>query len=191
MTIEEIFAEISRHMIKGIMTHASLADYYDFLGLRGYKRCHEYHYLSETAEHRGLCRYFINHHNRLIPKTEFDSVAIIPNSWYAVTRDKVDNKTRYNAVQNGFTVWKNWEKDTKEFYCKMYKELIAIDEVAAAMKVKDYIADVDCELKTVERKMLELQAIDYDMECIVTEQADIHDFYKQLTEDIGFCIGNT
>ena len=46
MTIEEIFGRISQHMIRGMMTHDQLASYYDFLGLRGYKRCHEYHYFS-------------------------------------------------------------------------------------------------------------------------------------------------
>ncbi len=35
MTIEEIFSEISKHMIEGIMIHAQMADYYNFLGLKG------------------------------------------------------------------------------------------------------------------------------------------------------------
>ena len=67
MTIEEIYGRISKHMILGMMIHDQLANYYDFLGLKGYKRCHEYHFLSETCAYRGLNRYFINHHNKLIP----------------------------------------------------------------------------------------------------------------------------
>ena len=35
MTVEEIYAELSAHMIKGIMMHEQLANYYDFLGLEG------------------------------------------------------------------------------------------------------------------------------------------------------------
>ena len=79
MTVEEIYSEISAHMIKGIMMHSQLADYYDFLGLGGYKRCHEYHYLEETMYHRKLNRYFINHHNKLIPEMEVEDPKVIPD----------------------------------------------------------------------------------------------------------------
>ena len=48
MTIAEIYAKINEHMINGLMLHDQLANYYDFLGLEGYKRCHEYHYFKEN-----------------------------------------------------------------------------------------------------------------------------------------------
>ena len=54
MTYEEIFSNISAHMIKGIMFHAQMADYFDFLGLKGYKRLHEYHYFDESIMFRKL-----------------------------------------------------------------------------------------------------------------------------------------
>ena len=31
MTVEEIFRDLSAHMVKGVMIHEQLADYYDFL----------------------------------------------------------------------------------------------------------------------------------------------------------------
>lgn len=37
MTVDEIFSQIAGHMVEGLMTHAQLADYYNFLGLRGYE----------------------------------------------------------------------------------------------------------------------------------------------------------
>ena len=40
MTVDEIFSKLSGHMIKGLMIHDQMSDYYDFLSLRGYKRCH-------------------------------------------------------------------------------------------------------------------------------------------------------
>ena len=48
MTVEEIFSKISQRMIGGLMFHEQMSNYYDFLNLRGYKKCHEYHYLEET-----------------------------------------------------------------------------------------------------------------------------------------------
>ena len=40
MTVEEIFKNLANHMIKGLILHSELANYYDFLNLTGYKKCH-------------------------------------------------------------------------------------------------------------------------------------------------------
>ena len=48
MTVEEIFGKIVQHQIKGLMIHEQLSNYYDFLGLSGYKRFHECHYYEEN-----------------------------------------------------------------------------------------------------------------------------------------------
>ena len=35
MTVEEIFSDLSKHMIEGLMAHSQLSDYFGFLGLEG------------------------------------------------------------------------------------------------------------------------------------------------------------
>ena len=179
MTVEEIYAELSQHMIQGIMMHEQLANYYDFLGLKGYKRCHEYHYIAETCAHRGLNRYFINHHNKLIPYRDVENPDVMPNTWYNHVRSDVDANTKKNAVRIGLTKWVDWERDTKKLYEHMYKELMEIDEVASAIKVKELICDVDCELKKAERYWLDKEAIGYDMPTIISEQKSKHNKYKR------------
>lgn len=184
MTVDEIYAELSAHMIKGLMAHEQLANYYDFLGLKGYKRCHEYHYLDETCNYRRLCRYFINHHNKLIPYKDVEDPKVIPQSWYRYTRQEVDNNTKMNAVKNGISVWVDWEKETKHLYEQMYKELIDLGEVASAMEIKKFLCCVDEELKYAERKQLDLKAIDYSLEIIVPCQKDIHEKYKAKMKEL-------
>ena len=185
MTVEEIFSKISAHMIQGMMIHEQFANYYDFLGLKGYKRCHEYHYLDETCSYRGICRYYINHYNKIIPDVEIDAPEIIPSSWYNYTRQDVDAGTKRNAVKTGLQTWRDWEIKTKKLYEQMYKELMAIDEVAGACKVKQLIIDVDCELKKVERYHLNKEATNYDMSGIIAEQHKKHNKYqKKIEEDI-------
>lgn len=179
MELEEIYAEISTHMIKGMMFHEQMANYYDFLGLEGYKRCHEYHYLEESCAHRGLNRYFINHHNKLIPEVEFEAPDVIPTNWYSHVRQDVDINTKRNAIKNGLVKWVEWERKTKKLYEKMYKELITIDEVASAIKIKELICDVDQELKEAERYHLNKEAINYDLSDIIAEQKSKHDKYKK------------
>ena len=86
MNSEELFAKISAHMVKGIMFHAQMADYYDFLGLRGYKRMHEYHYFEESMMFRALHRYYINNYCKLHQKPYF-FVPFQPDSFFLLYLD--------------------------------------------------------------------------------------------------------
>ena len=182
MTVAEIYSQIANHMIQGMMTHEQLANYYDFLCLEGYKRCHEYHYLKETCAYRAICRYFINHHGQLIQVGNVDDPRVIPDSWYRHDRKDVDIATKRNAVKTGLTKWVSWERETKQFYERMYKELMDINEVASACKIKELIADVDHELKCAERYHINKEMIGYDIIAIVGEQKKKHDKYKRKME---------
>ena len=183
MTVDEIFSELSAHMIKGMMTHEQLANYYDFLNLRGYKRCHEYRYLKESVEYRKLCRYYINHYNKLIPYRDVGNPDIIPDSWYRYSRQDVDASIKRTGVKNGIEAWVKWERETKDLYQERYADLMKLGEVAAAEKLAKYIHEVDCELKQAERKMQTLSTIGYDVLQIEYEQDCLHDRYRHKMED--------
>lgn len=185
MTLEQIFAKINSHMIKGLMVHEQLANYYDFLCLEGYTRCHEYHYLCESLSFRSLNRYYVNHHNKLIPEEKVENPDIIPSSWYRYERQDVDTNTKRNAVKNGVEIWVNWETETKKLYEQMYKELINIDEVASACKIKELICDVDKELKMAQRHHINKMSADYNILDIVEEQDCLHEKYKKKIEKVG------
>lgn len=185
MTVGEIFAKLSAHMIEGLMTHEQLANYYDFLSLKGYKRLHEYHYLEETCYYRKLCRYYINHFNKLIPDMKVDNPEVIPMSWYQYKREDVDVSTRRNAVRNGVEKWIEWEKETKKLYQESYKELMELGEVAAAKFLCCFIENVDDELKKAERCKLYRSATDYDMTLIEQDQYGMHHKYREKVKSVG------
>lgn len=188
MTVEEIYKKIASHQIQGMMIHEQLANYYDFLGLKGYKRCHEYHFLVETLSYRSVCRYFINHHNKMIEEDKLDNPNVIPQNWFKYKRQDVDNATRKNAVKEGLDTWLSWERDTKELYQQMYGELYNVGEFASACKIKELIESVDHELKQVERYALSKKATDYNMSDIIAEQGKKHDKYERLMKRISFHI---
>ena len=179
MTVEEIFGSLSAHMIKGLMIHDQLANYYDFLGLHGFKRCHEYHYRKESASYRELCGYYINHYSKLTPDLPIDNPNTIPESWYRYTRQDVDANTKKKAVKDGLEKWVSWETETKSLYQNMYDELLDIQEVDAAMFIGCLIKDVSHELKHAERKQLCYSAVGYDIGMIVSEQHRLHKKYKK------------
>ena len=185
MTIAEIFKKISTHQIEGLMLHDQLADYFDFLNLHGYKRMHEYHYLSESISMRTTHRYYINHYNMLIEEDDVSSPSVLPSTWKLRTRYDVDIGTRKKSVLNAFEKWKTWECDTKELYEKLYSEACELCEIAAALKIKELIADVDQELKYAERMFIELKSVDFDMTYILEKQDELHEKYKNMSKKIG------
>ena len=170
MTISEIFYEIANHMLEGIMTHQQLANYYDFLGLGGYKRCHEYHFLDEMCSYRKVQRYFISHYNKLIPQKSRQFPNLIPAGWYEVERGDVDATTRSTAVKAGMEKWVDWQRKTKKFYEQKYKELMDMGEVAAAHFVEDILLHTTHELKKAEKYWIQKKAIAYDMKEIFAQQ---------------------
>ena len=188
MTVEDIFKRLDAHIIKGIMLHEQFADYFDFLNFHGYKRLHEYRFLKESAELRGLHRYYTNHFEKLIPHSDVAAVREIPDNWFMYSRSDVSPSEKKRYVKDAFEKWVEWEKDTKHKYQGAYCELCELGEVAAACKIKDMVSHVDMELKKAMRMLINLKAIDFDLSTIYLCQDDIHEHYKEESEKIGIDI---
>lgn len=183
-TVEEIYAEINARMIAALMLHSQMSDYFDFLGLRGYKRLHEYQYVSEGKERCELNRYYINHHNRMIPDRYEGSVQMIPEGWKNANRISVGKSTKQKAVEDGFNEYRQWESDTKALYEKYAVTLRDNGHISDALRVEMLVDDVDGELKCLERMLVDLISAGYDMVYIVESQNSIHDRYKRKTAKV-------
>lgn len=188
MTALDIFNEISNRQIIGVMFHNDMADYFDFLGLNGFKRMHEYHYFKESAEMRGVHRYMLNHINKLPKIADNIDYKGIPSNWHNYNRLDVDENTRKSAVRDALMKYRDWESETLTFYEKKFKELSDIGCIAYTNKVMDLIKDVDEELKRITRMILKYKATDWDMVLIEEEQDELHECYKNKTKEIGIDI---
>lgn len=188
MTIAEIYSAMSNQLIQGMMFHEQMSNYYDFLGLNGYKRCHEYQFLTETNAYRKVNRYYINHHNRLIPDTKVQVSNVIPESWYRYERDEVDVNTKRNAVKSGLQKWIEWEQSTKTLFCTLRQEICMLQEYADLIIIDELIADVDCELKKAQRYMLTKKALDFSIDNIIADQDVMHHKYKKKERKLNINI---
>ena len=184
MTIEEIFNQIARHMVKGLMIHSQMADYFNFLGLKGYKECHEYHYYEENLNYKRIVNYYIEHYNKLLMDLPFENPHIIPEGWLKYNRFDATSSVKQTGVQSGFDRWIEWEKETKDFLQKMFQELMSLGEIACAIELERYIKDVDKELAEAQAESLNLKSIDYNMSDIIMMQDDIHTKYKKKMKDL-------
>lgn len=188
MTCREIFQFINMRQISALMFHDQMADTYDFLGLMGFKRLHEYQYFTESAEHRGLKRYFINHHNKLLNTGKIEVINIIPEGWEKYDRFDVTSTVRQQYVEKSFEMYESWESDTKEIYEYCAKSLLDMGHIADFVKVKELICDVDMELKTLDRMLIELKSVDFNDVYIATIQDELHECYDKKTKEIGIDI---
>lgn len=187
MTVDEIFSKISQHMVEGLMIHSQMSDYYNFLGLEGYYKCHLYRYHRESNEYKELNDYYIKNYNKLIPEAQNSNPNVIPADWFKYNRSQVDVATRKAAIQAGFKKWVDWEYSTKILLQQMYQELTAIGEIAGAIKIKEMLKDVSEEYKIAYQEMIEVKAIDYDMGVIMDKQDALTDSYCKKIKKLFMC----
>lgn len=184
MTAEEIFSEIIAHMIKGIMVHDQMMNYYLFLGLQGYAKCHEFFFIKEMQEYINMKKYFMENYNKNIKELKIDNPDIIPSSWYNHTRAEVDSATKRKSVKTGIQLWYKWQKDTKEMYSKHIKQLIDLGEYGATTIVSNCLSQVEKQLKIIMQEFLNKEAIDYDILGIIDQQSQKKEHYKKKISKI-------
>lgn len=183
-SVEAIFSEINARMIAALMFHDQMSDYFDFLGMKGYKRLHEYQYFAESLERKKLNQYYINHHNKLIPDTYSGQVSIIPENWQSANRISVGKSTKQKGIEDGFNQYREWESETKNLYEHYSSRLREMGAVADAIMVEKLVEDVDKELKKLERIIVDLISSGYDMVYITESQQCLHDTYKKKLFEI-------
>lgn len=183
-SVESTFSEINARMIAALMFHDQMADYFDFLGMKGYKRLHEYQYFAESLERKKLNQYYINHHNKLIPDIYSGQVTMIPENWQTANRISVGKSTKQKGIEDGFNQYHEWESETKNLYEHYSSRLREMGAVADAIIVEKLVEDVNSELKKLERIIVDLISSGYDMVYITESQQRIHDKYKAKLHEI-------
>ena len=176
---ESIFSEINARMIAALMFHDQMSDYFDFLGMNGYKKLHEYQYFSESLERKKLNQYYINHHSKLIPDTYSGQISMIPENWQSANRISGGKSTKQKGIEDGFNQYHEWESETKNLYEHYSSRLREMSAVADAIVVEKLVEDVDKELKKLERIIIDLISSGYDMVYITESQQCLHDAYKK------------
>lgn len=178
-SVESIFTEINARMIAALMFHDQMSEYFDFLGMKGYKRLHEYQYFAESMERKKLNQYYIDHHNKLIPDTYSGQVAMIPENWKTANRISVGKSTKQKGIEDGFNQYHEWESETKSLYEHYASKLREMGSVADAIMAEKLVEDVNSELKKLERIIVDLISSGYDMVYITESQQCLHDTYKK------------
>lgn len=182
MPFEEICKLVAQRLLQGCMNHQQFANYYDFLGLEGYKFFHDYHFFEEMHGYREFMSYYIEQYDKLITDYVSQSLTaftIIPNNWYDYLREDMDINTRRSAVKSGIEKYLRWQKETKKFLEDMYSQCIQQGFIGMSICIKKHICSVEEQIQKANRTYLELKATDYDLPTIVSKQQYLIKKYKK------------
>lgn len=64
--VQRLYSDLINRMKQGVEMHEQLADYYGFLNLPGYQKCHEYQMLCELLTYRKAKDMYMREYNQLI-----------------------------------------------------------------------------------------------------------------------------
>lgn len=64
--VQQLYSELINRMKQGVEMHEQLADYYGFLNLPGYQKCHEYQMLCELLTYRKAKDMYMREYNQLV-----------------------------------------------------------------------------------------------------------------------------
>ena len=186
MTCEDVYAMASARMTVALMMHADMADYFAFLSMHGFKRLHEYQYVTETVERTKFHHDYIDKHNKLIVDTFdiSDRVSVIPSDWIKYTQNDIDDSVTAKFVRHAFEIYRTFETETRDLYSAIYCHMLSVGNVVDADVFKAYIDDVEHEIKGIDRLMHEMQNAGYDAVYIVEIQKEMHDKYKKKLHDV-------
>lgn len=178
MDVSELFIELLEHLQQGINFHEQATNYFSFLTLRGYEKCQEYHYYEEIRNYRKLYNYYINNYCKLLKLSYPRYSDLIDSNLYKYTREQLDTNTIRVGARTIMRAWVKWEDDTKIFLETKYKQLVDLNEIAAALEVSKLIKDVSKELQHAKDKKIQLELTDYDIVMIQEEQVELYKEYK-------------
>lgn len=170
MTISEIYSKVSAHMVKGMMIHLKLSEYYSFLNLPKYSKFQYHRYLEESESYHKLSEYYMKNHCKLIEESHIDIPSVIPENWYKHTKQDLDANTVKQGVHDGLQMWVDWEKETKLLYENMYSELLDIGEISDTIILRELVSDVTNELALAIEYKMNKELTNYDMVLIIEEQ---------------------
>lgn len=174
----ELYSEVNKRMTTALMMHANMSDYFNFMGLHGFKRIHECQYFEESINKRKLNRKILDIHNKIVPETGHEKIEVIPKDWYKYTRMDIDDNILAKFVRSAFKTYKEWEEETKCFYECIASIFMERGEFIDYQIMLCYVEKVQCELKKIYRLCGELNGVGYDAVYIMEIQKRIHDDYK-------------
>ena len=98
--LQALYSELINRMKQGVEMHEQLADYYAFLNLPGYQKCHEYQMLCELLTYRKAKDMYMKEYNQLVQPTYMVSGMLSNMANMANNNNNNQNNNNQNNQNN-------------------------------------------------------------------------------------------
>lgn len=176
----QLLQEVSDNYQLATVVHRELADLFWFIYMPGYAMQQEFQYLDESCTQRKIKRYTTSTYHVFMPDKLPKSANIIEPLIGGRNRKQLKMQDSWKIIQEAFHIYRDWEGATLKKYEQIASELFSKGEISAFNFVGEIIKDVKAELVFVTDKVIELEAMNWDMPTIVDQQTDIFERYEYL-----------
>lgn len=111
--LQTLYSELINRMKQGVEMHEQLADYYAFLNLPGYQKCHEYQMLCELLTYRKAKDMYMKEYNQLVqpPYMVSGMLSNMTNMANNNQNQNNNNNNNQNGMNNGMSSMMNSGKN--------------------------------------------------------------------------------
>lgn len=95
--IQQLYSALMDRMRQGAEMHEKLADYYNFLNLPGYQKCHEYHMLCELLTYQKAKDDYMKEYNQLVQPNNGNYTMMASNN---NNNNSMNNMNSNNSANN-------------------------------------------------------------------------------------------
>lgn len=157
ITDEVIFTKMMEQNLEGVMFHVFEVDFYDLLGLHGFKAMHKCQVKEENANLSHLKHKYIEHYKKL-PQLKAQKI----DYWgeYATLTKEMSHEQISELVKHSMKHYADWETEVLEHLLKWKRS-------ANDRKIfHEMIEDEMKEIKQIETLINILEEHNYNYECI-------------------------
>lgn len=170
MTCEEIYGMVDSRMVEALMFHSDMMIYFDFLGLDGYSKKHEYQYFKESKGRKCFQRFIMDTTNKIVCEHNIKNPHAIPEEWYKHTRMDVGSNVLSKSVKEGFEKYKKWEEETLTMFEMIAAEFLSRGRMIVYDKILEYCVEVSKELSYIYKDYENLVTTEFDWNYIMDRQ---------------------
>lgn len=180
----ELLQEINNNYHVALAVHRELADTFWFIYMPGYAMLNEYQLLDESMTQRKIKRYITSTYHEFVPDKLPKSANITEPLLSGRNRKTLKMEDSWKIIKEAFRIHQEWEESALDEYQRIAAKLASNGDIAAFNFVGEIIKDVKAELVYVTDKVIELNAMDWDMSQIVAEQTNYLERYEKLIREL-------
>jgi ferritin len=173
------FSLINNQMSLGLQLHRELADCFHFVSMHGYAMFHEHQVLEEGISQRKLKRYLITNYGVYLPDELPQSANLAKPLLSKHKREELQSSDVKSIVETCFNEHVKWEKSVLAKLEKIALTLLDNANMASYDFVMQYVANVRDELLEAKDRLVQLNAIEWDLTEIASRQEDWKEKYTK------------